>query len=316
MKHFLRRLALASLVLTPLSAIAEDWKPAGPIKLLIGYAAGGSVDTQARLIAQAIEADTGWKIIPEQATGNSGLNLLSALKKEPADGTAIGISISETLSYNLIAAAGSGLSADDFTPLITTAAFQMGLVAMAGGEFDSWEKIKAAGDAGKNIRFGTATTRQGDLAYHLGKASGTDFNIVSVQGGKEIMNGMRAGDLDIGWVAGAQAKSVTQGEMVNIASAIPTPIKESPNAPQITDLGSQFYLDGYFMFIAPGNLEPSARTAIAGAIQRVMSNPETDAYKLVEKTLGGSILILGEELDTLLDKAIKDSHALIKDAAE
>lgn len=317
MQRFLKSCAvLAATALAPVLAMADDWTPPGPIKLMIGFSAGGGADTQARLIAEAIEGKTGWNILPEQVTGNSGLNLLAALSKEPGDGSAIGMIVSETLAYNLVAAPESGLKAKDFTPLATTAAFQLGLVAMAGGEFDSWEKIQTAAAAGKTVRFGTATTRQGDMAYHLGKGAGIDFNIVSVKGGKAIMNGMRAGDLDIGWVAGAQAKPVAQGEMVNVARAIPTPLRETPDAPSITDLGSKFYLDGYFMFVAPQGLNPEAREAIAGAIEDALSDSETDAAKLVNRAFGGPTVITGDDLDAMLAKAAEDSRALLEDVAE
>lgn len=317
MNRFLRTFAVAAVtVAAPLAALAADWTPPGPIKLMIGFGAGGGADTQARLIAEAIEAKHGWTILPEQVTGNSGLNLLTALKDEPADGTAIGMIVTETMAYNLVASPESGLNAGDFTPLATTAAFQMGLVAMADGEFSSWEQVKAAAEAGKAVRFGTATTRQGDMAYHLGKGAGIDFNIVSVKGGKAIMNGLRGGDLDIGWVAGAQAKAVAQGEMINVARGIDTPLRETPEAPSITDIGSQFYLDGYFMFAAPGGMDPAVRDALAGAIAEVLADSGTGASQLVTRAFGGATVIKGDELDAMLAKAAGDSQALLKDVTE
>ena len=44
--------ALGIVAATALGAAAEDWKPAGPVKLMIAFAAGGGADTQARLIAE------------------------------------------------------------------------------------------------------------------------------------------------------------------------------------------------------------------------------------------------------------------------
>lgn len=61
-------------------ALAEDWTPPGPIKLMIAFAAGGCADTQARLIAEDLEAKLGWKFIPEQITGKGGMNLAMAIK--------------------------------------------------------------------------------------------------------------------------------------------------------------------------------------------------------------------------------------------
>ena len=41
-------------------ADGHGWKPDGPIKMVIAFAAGGGADTQARLIAGDIQAATGY----------------------------------------------------------------------------------------------------------------------------------------------------------------------------------------------------------------------------------------------------------------
>ena len=75
MKHLLRSLATASaiLVMATSGAVAE-WKPSGPITMLIAFAAGGGADTQARMIAEELEKRHGWQIIPEQATAAAAPN--------------------------------------------------------------------------------------------------------------------------------------------------------------------------------------------------------------------------------------------------
>jgi tripartite-type tricarboxylate transporter receptor subunit TctC len=97
---------------------------------MIGFAAGGGADTQARLIAEALEEKMGWKFIPEQVTGKGGVTLLAAMKDQPNDGTVIGLVVTESLGYNL-AAANSGTTPADFTGLSTTAGFQMGIVSLS-----------------------------------------------------------------------------------------------------------------------------------------------------------------------------------------
>ena len=77
MTRFLNRAAAAAtaafLAGTTLVS-AQEWEPSGPIRLMIAFAAGGGADTQARLIAEDIEAELGWSFIPEQVTGGGGLN--------------------------------------------------------------------------------------------------------------------------------------------------------------------------------------------------------------------------------------------------
>ncbi|MBL6428945.1 MAG: tripartite tricarboxylate transporter substrate-binding protein [Maritimibacter sp.] len=305
-------IAAAALCAAPLVAQAQDWTPPGPITMYIGFAAGGGADTQARLIAQGLEEKFGWTVIPQQAPGNSGLNLAAELANAPADGTAIGMVVSETLTYSALAAGDPALQLDKFTPVATTAQFQMGLVAMSGGTFDSWDKVKAAAEAGTPIRFATASDRQADMAWHLGQKVGIDFNIVEVRGGAGVMDGLRGGDVDIGWVAGAQSKSVTQGEMTNIARGIKTPLADTPDAPVITDLGSDYLLDGYFMFIAPGDMDPAARAAIGDAIRAVAEDSSTDANGMLTKAFGGPAVVTGEDLDIYMQHSVEDAAKLIE----
>ncbi|MCA0962384.1 tripartite tricarboxylate transporter substrate-binding protein [Salipiger bermudensis] len=321
MTHFFKPLLAAATlcataITTPTATLADEWTPPGPITMYVGFAAGGGADTQARLIAQGLEEKFGWTVIPQQAPGNSGLNLAAELAKAPADGTAIGMVVSETLSYSSQAAGDPAFDYENFTSLATTAEFQLGLVAMANGNFDSWDKVMGAAEAGTPIRFAAASDRHADMAWHLGQQVGIDFNIVEVRGGKGVMDGLRGGDVDIGWVAGAQSGPVQQGEMVNIARGIESPLANSPDAPMITELGSDYLLDGYFMFIAPGDLDPAAREALGEAIRDVAEDSETDANGLLSKAFGGPAVRTGDDLDSYMTKANAEAAELIKAVSE
>ena len=121
--------ALAALAAMATSTLAADWTPPGPIKMMVAFRAGGGADTQARLIAEELEARHGWKIIPEEVAGKGGTLAAAALKDQPNDGTVIAMLVTETLGYNMVAAGNAGFSGEDFVPLTTTAGFQMGVVA-------------------------------------------------------------------------------------------------------------------------------------------------------------------------------------------
>ena len=304
-------LAAGALALSP-AAGAQGWNPPGPIKLLIGFAAGGGADTQARLIGKELEKRRGWKILPEQATGRGGLALAAALAKEPADGTAIGIVVSETLGYNLAAAKNSPVTQDDFTPLVSTSEFQMGVVALTSKGWKDMRDVFAAARGGRAIRFGAMSPRLADLAHLLGKVNGVEFNIVQVRGGKAVMNGLNAGDMDVGFGAGPQTKAVKAGEMVNLASAIPKPLIVSPDAPLFSDLGLKFNGQGFFMFIAPAGLPPEARRALAEAIAEVASDRESEAGQFIHRAFGGPYVISGETLDASLRKDLAEAKELLE----
>lgn len=305
-------LLLAAGVATASFADGHGWKPNGPIKMIIAFAAGGGADTSGRLIADEVTAATGWNIIPEQVTGKGGVNALVALKDMPADGTSIALVVTESLGYNSVAAKGAGLSPSDFTGLTTTAGFQMGVVSKSDKGWATFNDVLAAAKGGQEIRFGTMSPKLSDLAFLLGEANGVEFNIVQVKGGKAVMNGVTAGDLDLGFMAGIQGKGVAAGDLVNLASALSVPLKQTPEAPLFSDLGVNFNADGYFVFVAPAGLPDDARDALAKALSDASNSGK--AGGMISKAFGGATNIMGAELDALLQSEFDNSSVLMEAA--
>lgn len=315
MKKLLKSAVVAAAILgTSTIAFADDWTPPGPIKMIIAFAAGGGADTQARLIAEELEAAHGWKIIPEQVTGKGGLNAVNALKESATDGTVIGMIVTETLGYNMAAAKAGQPS--DVTSITTTAGTQMAIVALASKGWKTFADVIEAAKGGEDIRFGVMTGMLGDLAYITGKENGVDFNIISVRGGKAVMNGLNAGDMDVGFGAGIQAKAVAAGDMVELASARSDALKNSPDAPLLSEFGVEYFNETAFMFAGPPNMDPAARDAIAAAIAGVVTTEGGKASAFINKAFGGPVVISGDELEAVVQQDFDSSGTLIAAAAE
>lgn len=314
-KLFVAAAAAVSIAVSAVSVQAQDWTPPGPIKLMIAFAAGGGADTQARLIAAELENRLGWEFIPEQVTGKGGVNLLLEMQDEANDGTVIGMVVMESLAYNLFTA-DVGLSPEDFTVITTTASAQMGIIAGAETGWGSFEEMIEAGKAGEDIRFGVMSQRLGELAYLLGQAQGVDFNIISVRGGRAVLNGVTAGDMDVGFMAGIQGPGVAAGDLTILASAMSKPLNQDPDAPLLADLGVDFDGDAIFMFAGPGGMPDEARDAIAAAITEVTSDPSTEVGALIERAFGGSMNLQGDDLEEVVMRNFNDSPVLIEAASQ
>jgi len=291
-------------------AVAADWTPPGPITMKISFAAGGGADTQGRLIAAELEDRLGWSIIPENLPGRGGLTAAADLIDDPADGTVIMMGATETFGYGMLTAK-TGWKPASFTPIVTTAGFQMGLVAASSKGWKTVDDMFAAAKSGETIRFGSLSARLADLATLLGEANGVDFNIVDIKGGGPLMNAMMAGDVDVGFVAGAQTKRVLAGELVNLASALSTPLVATPDAPLLLDRGLEFNSDGYFYIAGPAGLPDEARDAIANAVADIVSDPANPAGAMIKKAFGGPGVLKGAELDNFMQAVYDDAGKLI-----
>lgn len=301
---------LTSLLLLT-GSVAAQWKPSGPINFMIAFTAGGGADTQARLIASELEKKNGWKILPSNVTGKGGAVLARKLKGQPNDGLSIGIAVTETFGYNMLASKNPGYSISDFTFITTTAGSQMGIYAAASKGWKNWSEVVKAGRGGKTLRFGVMSQKLSDIAFLLGQRSGIKFNTVILRGGRAVLNAVNAGDLDLGFGAGIQNKAVRAGALNQIVSAELHPLQVSPDAPTITELGLPYDGGSKFMIFGPKGIPSAARRGIAAAISGVLNSEGTQAARFVKRAFGGPQLISGKELEDLIKQTISDSRKLM-----
>lgn len=80
-----RTLLAAALALAAPLAGAQAF-PNKPIRLMVGYAAGGGVDAMARMLAQRLPAVLGQQVVVENRAGASGMIAAEAVAKAAPDG--------------------------------------------------------------------------------------------------------------------------------------------------------------------------------------------------------------------------------------
>ena len=72
-------------MLAPLVARAQTW-PSGPIRIIVPYPAGGSVDALARLAQAGLQQRLGTTIVVDNRSGASGSTGSLMVAKSPPDG--------------------------------------------------------------------------------------------------------------------------------------------------------------------------------------------------------------------------------------
>ncbi len=316
MKKFLALGAIAlGYTVAATASLAEGWTPPGPITMHIAFPPGGGTDSQARLIAEELESRYGWTITPQNTPGKVGLIMAKEMQGAPNDGTVFGLGVSEALDYGM-ADGTSGMTPEDVTPIVTTTLAEIAFVVPASKGWKSFDDLVAAAKAGEPLRVGAVSPKLADVTYLLGKEAGIEMNITMVKGGRAMLNALYAGDLDAGFLAGLHSKGVQAGELVELVSGNSRPLKLTPDAPLLADLGVPFNLDTYFMFFGPANMDASARATIAQAVSDIVLDDTTKAGALLEKNFGGADAVSGDALQAFIDDGFVSAKELMQAASE
>lgn len=307
--------AVAALALVTMTGTvqAEDWKPSGPIKMMVAFQAGGGVDTMARLLAEELSARQGWEIIPENLPGKGGATMAAELNGEPADGLSIGVTVDEAMTYGVQAIRNPGYTLEDFDYISTITGTQMAVIAKSSRGWTDLGDVIEAAKAGETITFGAMSPMLADAIYIIGKNNGVEFTTVMVKGGKGGLNGVVADDLDVAWAAGVQTPGVKAGDIVNLVSAEADKLSISPDAPMMSEYNVPFIFGSKFIVTAPAGLPDEVKTAYMNAIADILNDPESKVSSFANKAFSGPIVVQGEDLRGAVD-ALYESYGALLDA--
>lgn len=220
MKRFLALGAVSALAAVSATSASAEWKPSGPITLNIGFKAGGGTDTQARLIGEELSKKKGWKFIYKNVTGKGGANLARTMKGGPKDGLTVGMAVDTTFTYTPLLSSKLGYTMGDFDYVISTAPTQMGLAVRKDSGWKTMDDVVKAAKS-KKLKFAIMSPRLGDAAYLISQKFGVKFNRVKAKGGRGVLNGLMAKDVDLGFIAGIHVKAVKAGDLLNVSGKYP-----------------------------------------------------------------------------------------------
>ncbi|HZS66972.1 MAG TPA: tripartite tricarboxylate transporter substrate binding protein [Burkholderiales bacterium] len=276
------RRALLLLTLCTSFAFAQDF-PAKPLRLVIGYAAGGPTDVIGRLIAQDMAATLGQPVVVENKTGANGLIGTLEVKKAPADGYTVLVT---TLSHNVNAI----LMADkkpydplkDFTPISLVAFLPMVMVTAADSPFNSVQDvINAARARPEAISYGSAGN--GGSAHLAGALlatlTHTQMTHVPFRGNAPALTEVMAGRVSFMFypMVGI-TEQIAQKRLKALAVTTEKRHPDYPGVPTTAEAGLpgfEEYTQGLGV-VGPAGIAPPVVDKLNGAVRASLAKPETE----------------------------------------
>ena len=239
--------AVAIAVLAACAALPQAWAQGGdgypnkPIKLIVPFAAGGSTDIVARIVAEGLRSTLGQAIVVDNKAGAGGVIGTEAVAQAAPDGYTVGMATVSTMTINpFLFTRAEGLPAK-LTPvanLVTIPAVYMVHPSLGVKTFDAFV-AKARAEPGK---ISGAVPGLGTLG-HLLLASfndtlKTEIQIVPYRGAGPALNDALAGQVQLmpDQLPSAMPH-IKSGKLIPFVQASEGRSPDLPNVPTFKELG-------------------------------------------------------------------------------
>jgi tripartite-type tricarboxylate transporter receptor subunit TctC len=285
-------LAAGAAILPALSGIARAQSyPTRPVRIVVGFAAGGAPDILARLFGQWLSDRLGQPFVIDNRTGAGGNIATEAVVQAPADGytlllTAMGNAVNTTLfeklKYNFLR---------DIAPVAGISREPLGMEvhpsfpAKTGSEFIAYAKA----NPGK-INYGSAGVGSSlHMAGELFKLmAGIDLVHVPYRGSPPALTDLLAGQLQLMFSSlPPSVEYVRSGRLRALAVTTATRSQALPDIPVVADFLPGYEANAWYGIGAPKNTPTEIVDRLNNKINAGLADPR---IKTQLGDLGGTVL--------------------------
>ena len=266
------------------AALAQPNWPSRPLKIVLGYAAGGAGDAVARLMAQKYSEALGQPVIVENKPGANSTIAAAAAAKAPADGYTLymGSSTDLTVAPTVMAEQIAYNVERDFTPLGGLVTLPNMLVVPANSPFNSVGDLVAHAKANPGklsfASFGGMTTSY--LAAELLKnQAGIQMTHVPFKGSSLALVDVLAGRIDLFFdTLSSSAPYVKEGRLKALAVTSAARFQLLPDIPTMQEQGFPDFVFGgsVGMLVASATPAPITRR-LQAETAKIVSMPDVRA---------------------------------------
>lgn len=261
---------------SPVLSADENW-PTKPIRLIIGYGAGGTTDMSARLLASIVEKELGQQIICENKPGGAGCVAAALVSKQEPDGYHL---------FTLVTAPAvltphmQDLPFDplkDFTPICRYALWHYALVVRTDSPWSTFQEfIKFAEENPGKISYGLSGTGnpQHLVMERLRLLHEIEWKAIPFKSGTEAVAACMGGHVNA--VAGVTewVPQVLSGDMRLLAVFDAVRMKEFPEVPTLKELGYDIVAPSVLGIAGPTGIPEDIVEKLDQAIKKSLNDPK------------------------------------------
>jgi tripartite-type tricarboxylate transporter receptor subunit TctC len=298
------------------AALAQEW-PNKPIRWVVPFPPGGSVDLVSRILQSPLSQGLGQPIVIETRGGAGGSVGTAAVARSAPDGYTFLVTLSSHTINPLLYKLDYDVERD-FAGVSLIMSVPQLIAANPATPYKSLGDVIAAAKAQPG-KLSFASAGNGTPSHIAGELlklrTGVELLHVPYKGGAPALTDTLAGQVPILILTAAIVMShVRSGKLTPLAV---TTLKRPPGAPDIPTVAEalalpDYEVDSWIAMFAPARTPPSMIARMQKEIARVVRLPEVRA-KLIEQT-GDPVASSPEELDRVVKTELKKWAEVVRSA--
>ena len=262
----------------PWNTASAQQYPSKPVKVLVGFAAGGGTDLTARFIARELSSAMGQQFVVENKPGAGGSIAFAAGAEAPPDGyTLTMISVAYAVNPSIYKIRFDPIA--DMTPVVQTAEGPLIIVANPKLPVKNVKELIALARS-KPGQLTYATPGQGGTSHLaaelLSSMAGIKMNHIPYKGGAPALTDTIAGQTDLCFnVVAGTLPHVKSGRLRAIAVTSARRMPSEPDIPTVAESGVPGYeVNQWYGIIGPKGLPTPIVTRLNGEMAKVLKTKE------------------------------------------
>jgi len=303
---------IAGLLVGMVAARAEY--PERPIRLIVGFGAGGPTDIPARFIADKLGALLKQNVVVENKTGASGLLATRYVLSQPQDGhTLLFCTHWESLNHAFDRNAGYHLS--DLAPISLVTKYFSAVTVPTSLPVDTLEEfIKYAKARPGAVNYTTvgALSPQEIVSLRLAKLAGITMTRVPFRTGTQIIPELLAGRVHLYVGPTLAVLPLYRDKKVKfLAVTSPQRLAEISEVPTLIEQGYNYSPFGWLGFCAGAKTPPEILALLNRHIVAITSGPEY--RKLIEQGGATPVSSTAAELREVINQTAEEADSVIRE---
>jgi tripartite-type tricarboxylate transporter receptor subunit TctC len=313
-RHILERgIASLCLITVAATATAQDY-PTRPVRIVVGFTAGGPTDVPARFLADKLSAALGKPVIVENKPGAGSMLATYDLLSQPRDGYTLLICTYfdpvNTLLYKK-----ARYKVSDIAPVTLIAKYDYGIAVSANNPAQNFSQLVqyAKQNPGK-LNYGHLGigSTQNILAKKLEKVTGMSMTAIPYKGAADALQEVVAGRLDLFIGPPLVVMPLFQSKLIKVLAVTgPERLSSVAEVPTLTESGIPLVAFAWLGVCAGSGTPQPIIDLLNSKLVPIINSSEY--REMIEKSGSTPISSTPQEMQMVINDTVKDAAPVIQE---